>query len=573
MTVTGQPVATGGDRHRVTGVRGVLTAAVVRLSPADRQLLSRLTVFPGLFTIRAVRELAGAGCPDPTAAMARLTGAALVVRCRTRFRLLRVVREYFANETVAAGLPVPGPDRARLDHLLTLGDTARLSGAHEQAADVLTEALALCARHGDARNAGIVLEALGDAALELGDYAAAYARHTQSRRLAMRLADPLWTAESLNQLGLISWLRGDFGAARMVCAGAEALAKAQPEPRAKRARSRALLGLGAVALHRGKHGSAHELLSRSFAEADQTAWRDGKAWALSQLGLLALHEGDATAARRMLRTSLRNHHALNARWRVASVLEALAAVALASREPEHAIRLLGAAAELRMLTGARVPPVERPARERALASARATVPRPRFAQLWSGGTAEEVIRAELDEHAAHAVTRVVDPPLRVFALGQAAVFLGTEPLLAADWTFAKPRELLYFLLTETDCTKERITRALWPWSTAAQVRNNFHTTLHHLRRALRQPGWVTYADGRYRFNRELGCDFDVDRFRAALRDADLAPAKWLSTAVEAYGGDFLDGMPGEDWITERRTALRQEYERAVRTLEVLRRRP
>ncbi|MGC7100015.1 tetratricopeptide repeat protein [Amycolatopsis lurida] len=569
FSMSANPLPLDGCRHRLTGVRGALTTAVLRLSPADRQLLSRLAVFPGLFTTAAVRELTGG--PDPAPALARLSGAALVVRCGTRFRLLRVVREYFAAEPVAPTGPVSGADRERLDHLLNLSAVARFAGEHERAADRLTEALAICARFGDVRNAGTVLDALGDAALELGDYAGAFARYAQSRRLAMRLADPLWTAESLNRLGLVSWLRGDFGTARMLCAGAGAISKAQSGTRAKRAQSRALLGLGVVALHRGEHTSARALLSQSFAGADRASWRDGKAWSLGQLGLLSLHEGDTTAARRYLRASLRNHHSLNARWRIASQLEALAAVALASREPEHAVRLLGASAELRILTGARVPPVERAARQRTLAAARGAVPQVRFTQLWSAVTAEQVIREELDEHAQAA--RVVDPPLRVFAFGRAEVFLGSEPLLPADWTFAKPRELLYFLLTETDCTKHRIGRALWPWSTDAQVRNNFHTTLHHLRRALRQPGWVTYSNGRYRFDREAGCDFDVDRFRNALRDTELAPAKWLATAVEVYRGDFLDGEPGEHWITERRAALREDYERAVKTLEVLRRRP
>ncbi|WP_162788788.1 hypothetical protein [Amycolatopsis albispora] len=553
----GEPKSPSRPHGRVTGVRGALTAAVVRLGPADRRLLSRLAVFPGLFTTAAVRELTG---EDAAAALARLADAALVVRCGTRFRLLRVVREYFADEPVTTTGPVSGADRERLDHLLAQGADP----------DRLTEALAICARYGDVRNAGVVLDALGDAALETGDYAGAFARHAQSRRLAMRLADPLWTAESLNRLGLLSWLDADFGTARMLCAGADAIAKAQRGTRAKRAWSRALLVRGAVALGRGEHTSAHALLSQSFATADRVSWRDGKAWALGQLGLLALHEGDTAGARHHLRASLRNHHSLNARWRVASQLESLAAVSLADREAEHAVRLLGAAAELRMRTGARVPPVERAARQRLLTAAQDSMPRARYAHLWSTVTADELIREELDERKPPA--RVVDPPLRVFAFGRAEVFLGTEPLLPADWTFAKPRELLYFLLTETDCTKHRIGRALWPWCTDAQVRNNFHTTLHHLRRALRRPGWVTYSNGRYRFDRAAGCEFDVDRFRNALRDTELAPVKWLATAVEVYRGDFLDGVPGEHWIAERRAALREDYERAVKTLEVLRRR-
>ena len=40
--------------------------------------------------------------------------------------------------------------------------------------------------------------------------------------------------------------------------------------------------------------------------------------------------------------------------------------------------------------------------------------------------------------------------LRIFALGQARVERGTRALSLADWAYAKPRELLYYLLSHPE---------------------------------------------------------------------------------------------------------------------------
>jgi hypothetical protein len=87
---------------------------------------------------------------------------------------------------------------------------------------------------------------------------------------------------------------------------------------------------------------------------------------------------------------------------------------------------------------------------------------------------------------------IENPQLRILGLGTASVYRDQTLLEAADWTYAKPRELLFLLLCENDLTKEQIGAALWPWTTAARLRNSFHTTLHHLRRALGRPDWIIY---------------------------------------------------------------------------------
>src|SRR5215207_7480037 len=62
------------------------------------------------------------------------------------------------------------------------------------------------------------------------------------------------------------------------------------------------------------------------------------------------------------------------------------------------------------------------------------------------------------------------PPLRIFALGAVSVYVGQRLLTPPDWTFAKPRELLLYLLTNPASTKQQIGLDLWPAASAVQLR-------------------------------------------------------------------------------------------------------
>lgn len=87
---------------------------------------------------------------------------------------------------------------------------------------------------------------------------------------------------------------------------------------------------------------------------------------------------------------------------------------------------------------------------------------------------------------------------------------------AADWGYAKPRELLFLLASSPPVTKDQIAATLWPDLSRQQLGNALHTALRELRRALGDPGWVVYADGRYRFDRSREHECDVTAFEDAL---------------------------------------------------------
>jgi predicted ATPase/DNA-binding SARP family transcriptional activator len=159
-------------------------------------------------------------------------------------------------------------------------------------------------------------------------------------------------------------------------------------------------------------------------------------------------------------------------------------------------------------------------------------------------------------------------PLRVRALGRAAVELGETALTAADWGYAKPRELLFLLITSPPLTREQLRAALWTELSSKQLGNALHTALRELRRALGDPDWIVYAAGHYSVNRDRAFDCDVDTFESSLAAAGRArPASAglpdLRRAVAAYGGDFLAGMTTGEWASVRRDELRRRFETAL----------
>jgi predicted ATPase/DNA-binding SARP family transcriptional activator len=159
-------------------------------------------------------------------------------------------------------------------------------------------------------------------------------------------------------------------------------------------------------------------------------------------------------------------------------------------------------------------------------------------------------------------------PLRVRILGGAVVEFGEAALTTADWGYAKPRELMFLLVSSPPMTKDQIAAALWPDLSRQQLGNALHTALRELRRALGDPGWVVYGNGHYRFDRARAHECDVTEFEDALLAARRArPAEaalpHLQRAIGAYGGDFLDGMSAGEWALVRRDELRRAFESAL----------
>jgi DNA-binding SARP family transcriptional activator len=277
-------------------------------------------------------------------------------------------------------------------------------------------------------------------------------------------------------------------------------------------------------------------------------------------------------------------------WGLALDLEGLSACA--SRRGRHAdaVRLMGAVDALRERIA-----VALPASDAADRAERTTRLRERlgdaFDTLYAEGrvlSMDDVVGLATDASVMHTaefrvpafVSSARDGEanrngLRVAALGPLQVSIGDKTVDAAAWGSARPRELLVYLLMHPEGkTKEQVGLVFWPDASAAQVRNNFHVTLHRLRKVLGNANWVILTGDRYRIDPAVVEELDVAAFerevetaqRALVRGGGAADVAALERALARYRGDLLDGEPVGDWHLEHRDRLQRIYVDALMEL-------
>jgi non-specific serine/threonine protein kinase len=257
------------------------------------------------------------------------------------------------------------PPADRLAALIGAGGLAFLQCDYRRAEELLERSRAVAEELGDERRRAEVEQILGSAAREQGHCERAIACHRRSLEIFTRLGDELGAAHSSNYIGFASWLRADFSETERVCEQTLAAFRRAGDPEGT---AWSLLNLGAAATHRGLGVGARGLLKEALVCSSEVGFKEGVAWALDLLGNLALAEESPARAAEFWRRSLELHHQLGDRWRTASTLEGLARWCAATGEAARGARLLGAAEALRREIGAPVPPVERPALERARAA-------------------------------------------------------------------------------------------------------------------------------------------------------------------------------------------------------------
>jgi predicted ATPase/DNA-binding SARP family transcriptional activator len=621
--------------------------------------------------------------PDPVAAL-RIAGALdRYAYLRGRYHEAR----QWMDAAVTAYPDAPAELRARA--LLGSGRLALLQCDYAPAIRRLEAALRLYRELDEPRGISGALQVLGSVAREQGRYARALELHAESLAVAEAAGDQWAVASAHGYLAFVSWLQRDFGRANEEAGTALGRFRELGDVEGI---AWSLISLGTIARYQGEAERAAALLRESRTLADGIGFREGIAWCCEQLGLLAATDGDPEAVP-LLRRSLELHTELRDRWRMSSVVEDLAAIALALGRPAAAARLLGAAEAVRDAIGTVIAPCERAQHVQTTGGARAALGEEAFSAAWQAGgsapleeliadlppapgapapdalaadalagalagalaadqpaagavpgapqagnaqeTAEPVARperaAQTEAAPAHATPaaattaaaapaapaaaapvdattvdattvdaapvdattvdattvdaalaaaaparaarraareRPVSGPLRVRVLGGATVELGETALTAADWGYAKPRELMFLLVCSPPMTKDQIAAALWPDLSRQQLGNALHTALRELRRALGDPGWVTYANGHYRFDRTRPHECDVTEFEDALLAARRArPAQaalpHLQRAINVYGGDFLDGVTAGEWALVRRDELRRAFESAL----------
>ena len=304
--------------------------------------------------------------------------------------------------------------------LMGAGVLAFLQCDYEPAAERLRETLALAEELDDRVGVATALQRLGSVAREQARYADARQLHQASRAAWAELGEDAGVAASEDYLAFISWLEGDFAQAEE--RGERALAYFDAVGRRQEAAA-ALVNLGVAAHYAGDDGRAVRRLRRALVSSRQIGYLEGEAWSLHELGAITLSRDPEAPS--LLAESLDGHVHLGDRWRVASVLETIAAGAIAANEVVAAAQLLGASDALRRHLGAPVPPAERPAVERTRLAAEESLGPIEFADRWEEGRAMSL--AEAAETARQTTARCTAPPA---STGQAGTYQLTDRELA-----------------------------------------------------------------------------------------------------------------------------------------------
>ncbi|MDP9314772.1 MAG: tetratricopeptide repeat protein [Chloroflexota bacterium] len=155
--------------------------------------------------------------------------------------------------------------------------------------------------------------------------------------------------------------------------------------------------------------------------------------------------------------------------------------------------------------------------------------------------------------------------LRIQLLGGFRVILDERVIGETEWRLRKAAGLfkLLALSPRHQLHRERALELLWPDLEPKVATNNFHRTLHVLRRILepdRQSTWLRLQDDVLMLGPPGWVGVDVQDFELACRAARGAsdPAPYY-VALELYTGQLLPGDRYEDWAASRREELQGLY--------------
>jgi DNA-binding SARP family transcriptional activator len=157
--------------------------------------------------------------------------------------------------------------------------------------------------------------------------------------------------------------------------------------------------------------------------------------------------------------------------------------------------------------------------------------------------------------------------LRVFTLGQDILERDGQRIRASEWRSTSAKELFLYLLFQGPASREDISLAFWPDSSAKRVRSNFHTTLYRARHALGEPV-IGFENGVYFINPECDVWCDAREFDILTQQARLLSPRDARTedlwrkAAKHYRGEFLP-FSDADWIIPWRERFHEAYIEAL----------
>ncbi len=410
----------------------------------------------------------------------------------------------------------------------------------DEAIALMRDVRELARERGDLRREAAMLSNLGQCNLRASRLADAEEALAEALALFQRIDDTRGVAVVLENLGRLAQLRGDLVRARTLMAESLTL---------------------------------NESINATIGEIE------------SHLGLasLACLQADYAQALEHYHAGLTLCITEDAKPHLIACLIGLAAVAAATSATKQAVRLFAAARALRERTGVALAPTERALETAGLEATHTRLPESEWNAEWQLGQLlplERIVEMALATGArgdspmktVEGSVPLLNPnsspgvmlPVRLYALGPARIYRGEALLTRADFSYEKPKTLLFYLLTHNNVTKEQIGLALWPDAAPKQVYDRIYDAVSRLRRALGSRASIIVEEGRFRFNRDLDYWFDAEILERAVQawlhhQSLAAPQKEMldrrREILAMYQGEFLSDFPPDDWILAKRADL------------------
>jgi predicted ATPase/serine/threonine protein kinase/Tfp pilus assembly protein PilF len=288
-----------------------------------------------------------------------------------------------------------GDPRGIAASLSNLGNIAEQRRDFQGAEQYYMESLSILREIGDRSGVARTHYNLGQLAMKQGDLEGGSNHLRESLGIRRELKDRAGTALCLNNLGVVALQLGDYPAA--ATAFSEGLAL-WDELGSRSGRATCLNNLGNAAQEQGKLAEATARFTESLSIRREMEDAAGEALCLLNIGSLALREGRPIDARPSLAQSLSLRRGLEDWIGVASCLETFGEVAEGEGASITAVRLLGAAEQIRLRLGAPLAPRAREDIDRTLARLRASLGEEAFAREKTAGGAlsrEEAIALAL----------------------------------------------------------------------------------------------------------------------------------------------------------------------------------
>ena len=442
LTATMQDVP---ERHR--SLRAAFDHSWQLLTPQERDVLSRVSVFRGGFDREAAEHVAGA----TLVVLASLVTQSLLRRNQSsRYDLHEFVRQYAAerlSETLGEFDRETFRAHAMYFFDLALSAESELTGSHqvlwmdrlEMEHDNLRAALTWARNHDEGevgmrmaaslkvfwasrdhihegrmrsmeqlalRSAqiktavrGHALNQAGSLAYEDSDYATAKELFDEALIIGEALQDKTLMIETLHASTSVAILQANYAKARAECEKALALAKEVGNPQAEVG---ILIGLGDVLRFQG-----HDLQARTRYEEGIRIVRvlDGKnllGYALRQHSKVSLHLGDLQEATALCQESLMLNQQTGSKQGILACIASMAAILIARGTSVRAAQLLSAVASLLNQIAAPLLPSDRMDYDQHVAALRAQLGETAFAAAWTEGQA-----MTLEQAIAHALAEDV----------------------------------------------------------------------------------------------------------------------------------------------------------------------